>query len=164
MRLIAPVLLLATACAGPRPSESECSPLVGAWTSKVEFRSGTLATFPDLEFMLVFGEGGTLTESSNYDAAPPGPPAYGTWTRVGMNRFRARYEFFAMRPATEDEDEKASGGWMPNGRGVLTEEIELAPDARSFESTIRCDFFDPAGKPTEGGGAGVAHGTRMTAP
>jgi hypothetical protein len=164
MRPIALGLLLAIACAGPRAPESASSPLVGAWTSKVAFRAGALAAFPDLEFMLVFAEGGTMTESSNYDAAPPGPPAYGTWREVGPNRFRARYEFFAMRVATAEEAVKASGGWMPNGRGVLTEEIELAPDGRTFASTIRCDFFDAAGEPAEGGGSGVAQGTRQPIP
>ena len=164
MRTLALGLLLAAACAGPRASGSATSPLVGAWTSKVEFRSGALAEFQDLEFMLVFADGGTVTESSNYDSAPPVPPAYGTWREVSPNRFRARYEFFVTRPPTEDEEEKAGGGWMPNGRGVLAEEIELAPDGRSFTSTIRCDFFDAAGKPSEGGGSGVARGTRQPAP
>lgn len=164
MRPLALGLLVAAACASARSPASANSSLVGAWTSKVEFRSGALAAFRDLEFMLVFGEGGTVTESSNYDAAPPSPPAYGTWKEVGPHRFRARYEFFAMRAATEEEEEQASGGWMPNGRGVLIEEIELAPDGRTFASTIRCDFFDAAGKPAEGGGAGVAHGTRQPSP
>jgi len=164
MRPIAFGLLLAAACASPRPSGAADSTLAGAWTSKVEFHSGALAQFQDLQFMLVFAEGGTVTESSNYDAAPPVPPAYGSWREVGPNRFRARYEFFLTRAATEDEEEKASGGWMPNGRGVLAEEIELAADGRSFTSTIRCDFFDAAGKPADGGGSGVARGTRQPPP
>jgi hypothetical protein len=164
MRPLALVLLLACSCASLRASGSASSPLVGAWTSKVEFHSGALNAFEDLEFMLVFAEGGTVIESSNYDAAPPVPPAYGTWREVGPNRFRARYEFFLTRPPEEDEEEKANGGWMPNGRGVLAEEIELAPDGRTFTSTIRCDLFDAAGRPVEGGGSGVARGTRQPSP
>jgi hypothetical protein len=172
MRPLVLGLLSAAACASPGSAgsaspgsaASASSSIAGAWTSKVEFRSGALAAYEGLEFMLVFGEGGTLTESSNYDAAPPVPPAYGTWTETGPNRFRARYEFFVTRAATEDEAEAAGGGWMPNGHGVLFEEIELAPDGRSFASTIRCDFFDAAGKPAEGGGSGVARGARHPPP
>ncbi len=163
MRPIALGLLLATACAGPRTG-SATSPLVGAWTSKVEFRSGSLAEYRGLEFMLVFAEGGTVTESSNYDSAPPVPPAYGTWKEVGPNRFRARYEFFTTRPATDEEEEQAAGGWMPGGRGVLVEEIELSPDGKTFASTIRCDLFDADGQPEEGGGEGVARGARQPPP
>jgi len=157
-------LLAAAACTSPRAETGSSRSLVGAWTSKVEFRSGALTSYQDLEFMLAFADGGTVTESSNYDAAPPVPPAYGTWREVGPNRFRARYEFFLTRAATADEEERASGGWMPNGRGVLAEEIDLAPDGRSFTSTIRCDFFDAAGKPADGGGSGVARGTRQPPP
>ena len=36
----------------------------------------------DLEFMYVFNVGGTMTASSNYDGAPPVPPAYGVWRRA----------------------------------------------------------------------------------
>ena len=36
----------------------------------------------DLEFMYAFNVSGTMTESSNYDAAPPVPPAYGVWKKV----------------------------------------------------------------------------------
>ena len=36
-----------------------------------------LAAMKNLEFMYVFDADGTMTESSNYDSFPPGPPAYG---------------------------------------------------------------------------------------
>jgi hypothetical protein len=40
--------------------------------------------------MYVFNTGGTMTESSNYDGAPPVPPAYGVWRSVGPNEFEAK--------------------------------------------------------------------------
>ncbi|MCK7527127.1 MAG: hypothetical protein MZV64_60720 [Ignavibacteriales bacterium] len=48
--------------------------LVGAWKGKVQFRTGMFAEVKDFEFMWVFNNGGTMTESSNYDAVPPTPP------------------------------------------------------------------------------------------
>jgi hypothetical protein len=53
--------------------------LPGSWRSKVQFEDGAFASIKDLEFMYVFNAGGTLTESSNYDGAPPVPPAYEIW-------------------------------------------------------------------------------------
>jgi len=64
-------------CAPGRSDSNES--LMGAWRSQVQFTSGPFATVRDLEFMYVVHADGTLTESSNYDAAPPVPPAYGVW-------------------------------------------------------------------------------------
>jgi ABC-type transport system substrate-binding protein len=136
--------------------------LAGAWKSTIEFQGGALAAFKGLEFMYVFAAGGTMTESSNYDAAPPVPPAYGIWREVGPDRYEARYEFYTTRPAaTPAESTLASGGWLPAGYGVLRETITLAPDGRTFDSTIRLDLYDPSGKPIEGGGTGTSRGRRM---
>jgi len=55
--------------------------LVGAWKGKVQFKTGAFAAVTDLDFLYVFNAGGTMTESSNYDAAPPVTPAYGAWKR-----------------------------------------------------------------------------------
>jgi len=76
----------------------------------------------------VFNAGGTLTESSNYDGAPPVPPAYGVWRMLGPNLFEARYEFFSTEPAEIDAFMKGAG-WLPSGRGVFTERIQVSPDA-----------------------------------
>ena len=71
------VLLLTAGCTANPPGQQ--APVVGAWRSKVQFETGALAGIKDLEFLYVFNAGGTLTESSNYDGAPPVPPAYGVW-------------------------------------------------------------------------------------
>jgi hypothetical protein len=151
--------LLAAGCGQPR--QAEPPPLVGAWRSAIHFRSGAFAGVDNLEFMYVFNAGGTLTESSNYDGAPPVPPAYGEWRRLGPNEFEAKYEFYATAPPESFDVLKGGGGWLPTGRGVLTERIMLSEDARSFTSTIRYEARDSKGSPIEGGGEADGRGQRI---
>jgi len=141
-------LLLAAGCRTAEPS------LAGAWRAKVQFTEGSFAEVRDLEFLYVFNAGGTLVESSNYDAAPPVPPAYGEWRPTAPGRFEARYVFFTTRASDDDS------GWLPAGSGVLTEKIELASDGRSYESALMLELFDVAGKPVPGGGRGAVHAQR----
>ena len=75
-------LLLASSCTTVvnTDANSDVSDfLVGAWRGEVQFETGAFAAVPDLEFLYVFNAHGTMTESSNYDAAPPVTPAYGVW-------------------------------------------------------------------------------------
>ena len=135
--------------------------LVGQWRAKLQFSSGTFASITDLEFMYVFNQGGTMTESSNYDASPPVPPAYGIWRKVGNGEFEAKYEFYVTKaPAAFDEIVKG-GGWGPAGRGVFVERITLSEDGRSYRSSITYDQFDTAGKPVAGGGRATGKGVRL---
>lgn len=140
-------ILLATfalfACAAP-PAATHPS-LVGAWRSQVQFSSGPFAGVRDLQFMYLIHADGTLTESSNYDAAPPAPPAYGAWRQTGPGRFSAHYEFFTT--AALAAGTSLAGGWTPSGRGLLDETIALAPDGRSFTSTMRLQLLDALGHP-----------------
>ena len=87
--------------------------LVGAWRGKVQFTSGPFASVKDLEFMYAFNQGGTMTESSNYDGAPPVPPAYGVWRKVKPWQYEARYSFFLTKPPQAFEDLAKGGGWAP---------------------------------------------------
>ena len=116
---------------------------------------------PNLEFMTVFNAGGTMTESSNFDGAPPVPPAYGVWRRTGEHAFQARYEFWVTKPPAAFGELAKGGGWAPNGYGVLSETITLAADGRSYVSTLTYAFFDTAGKPADGGGAATSRAERM---
>jgi hypothetical protein len=134
--------------------------VVGAWRSTIEFQSGAFASIKDLQFMYVFHSDGTVTESSNYDAAPPVPPAYGAWREVGSKEFEATYEFYSTVPSPPDAF-KTGAGWVWSGRGVLTERIKVSDDGGSFTSTIRYEAFDKTGKPAEGGGTGTGRGSRM---
>lgn len=145
---------LAAGCA-PQPE-----PLVGAWRSSVQFETGAFAQFRDMEFMYVFNAGGTMTESSNYDAAPPVPPAYGTWRKTGTNSYEATYEYYATTPAEASQFIKGAG-WMPAGRGLLTETITLGVDDKSFTSTLKYDAFDTKGKPADGGGTAKGSAVRI---
>src|SRR4051812_33684080 len=56
-----------TSTSAPMPV-AEADGLTGAWRSKIQFTTGSFAAVKDLEFMYVFNAGGTMTESSNYDA------------------------------------------------------------------------------------------------
>jgi hypothetical protein len=135
--------------------------LVGQWRARLEFRDGDFAAFGDLEFMYVFNAGGTMTESSNYDAAPPVPPAYGIWRRVGPERFEAKYEFYPTSVPNSLEAITAGGGWRCAGRGLFTETITVAADGATFASVIVYEAFDEAGEPVAGGGVASGRGVRL---
>jgi hypothetical protein len=157
-------LALAACGSGPSPppaASGERDTLEGAWRSQIRFASGALAEVKDLEFMYVFNAGGTLTESSNYDGAPPVPPAYGVWRQTGPRQFEAKYSFYSTRAPATFDDIRKGGGWSPSGYGVLTETVTLAEDGKSYRSAIAYAAFDPAGKPVEGGGTGAGVGARM---
>jgi hypothetical protein len=159
------VLLLAAGCDKTTSSrtqrDSANDGLVGAWRGNVQFKSGTLAEWKGLQFMYTFNVGGTMTESSNYDGAPPGPPAYGVWRNTGERQFEARYEVFLTKSPNPIEEIAKGGGWLPDGHGVLFEKIILSDDGKSFKSLIRWDAFDQSGKPTESGIEGTGEGSRM---
>jgi hypothetical protein len=146
--------LVAVIAGGP----AKGSGLAGTWTVKVKFKSGAFAAVKDLEFLTAFNEGGTMTESSNYDGAPPVPPAYGIWRKTGADRYEAKYVFFNSKPPARFEEISGGGGWGPAGRGVLMEKIFVSRD--SYDSTITLEMIDPSGKHSDGGRA-VAHGVRM---
>ena len=111
--------------------------------------------------MYVFTPGGTMTESSNYDAAPPVPPAYGVWKKVGARKYEAKYQFFQSKAASSADELIRGGGWAPYGHGTLSQRITLSADGKSFESGITLELFDRGGKPMAGGGEGSASGTRI---
>jgi hypothetical protein len=65
----------ATAGAAAASTDPAAGDLAGEWRAQLQFSSGAFAPIKDLEFMYSFNQGGTMTESSNYDASPPVPPA-----------------------------------------------------------------------------------------
>lgn len=158
-----PLLFLAAVLVGcSQPvAEPQVSKLVGAWRSKVQFQTGPFAEAKDLEFLFSFNQGGTFTESSNYDGAPPVPPAYGAWRETGPNRFELKYVYFNSKAPGEFEEIKGGGGWMPNGHGEIKETITLAADGNSFDSSIDFVLYDATGKEIEGGGKAVGKGVRI---
>lgn len=155
--------LIAAACGrSPSSSAGEAGSLVGAWRSQIHFKGGSLADMKGLEFMYVFNAGGTMTESSNYDGAPPVPPAYGVWRRIGPRQFEAKYAFYVTKAPGQFEDIARGGGWLPAGHGVLIEKMTLSDDGKSYRSTINYAPFDQAGKPVDGGGEGDGTGVRIS--
>src|SRR5262245_16088720 len=153
------LVLLASGCAHLR--DEAARDLVGAWRGSVQFTNGAFAEVKDLEFMYVFNSGGTMTESSNYDGAPPVPPAYGVWRKVAARKYEAKYEYFWTRAPANFEALAKGGGWSPGGHGLLTQQITLSEDGHSFDSTVRYEVFDQSGKPTEQPSEAKATGKRV---
>jgi hypothetical protein len=152
MLILSAMLLTAGYATASSPTDHkvpDSDNLVGAWRSRVQFKSGAFSSVKDLEFMYAFNSGGTLTESSNYDGSPPVPPAYGVWRRIQPRQYEARYVFFLSKAPKSFEDIANGGGWSPGGSGVLVETITLSGDGKTFKSAIRLDVFDAAGKLTE---------------
>ena len=146
----------------PKPLAASANPavdLVGEWRAQLQFTTGAFAPIKDLEFMYVVHPDGTLTESSNYDAAPPVPPAYGVWRGDGLGRFQLHYEFYTT--AAPKPGAGLGGGWPPAGRGLLDETLVLAPDGRTFSSQIRLVMLDAQGRPTGDGGEARGRGQRI---
>ena len=127
--------------------------LAGAWQGRVQFTTGALADTKDLEFMYAFNLGGTMTESSNYDAAPPVPPAYGVWRKVGVRKYEAKYNFYQSKALSSADELVKSGGWAPDGYGTLTQKITLSTDGNSFDSRVMLQLFGKDGKAQVGGEA-----------
>ena len=162
MRRFSPsIVALALLACNPAPPKPDAPPrLVGAWRSSLQFTSGAFASISDLEFMYVFNSGGTLTESSNYDGAPPVPPAYGVWRALSPTEFEAKYEFYVTAPAAP-EAFKSGAEWLPSGRGIFTERIALGAGDSSFTSTITYEAFDAHGQPVAGGGTATGRAVRI---
>ena len=136
--------------------------LAGEWRAQLQFTSGAFAPIKDLEFMYSFNQGGTMTESSNYDASPPVPPAYGIWRKGGTSDDEAKYEFYVTKPPAKFDEIVKGGGWGLGGRGVFVEHITIGADGKTFTSKIKYDQFDTAGKPAEGGGEAEGKGVKLT--
>ncbi|MDI1320211.1 MAG: hypothetical protein PSW75_08470 [bacterium] len=161
-KTVFPALLAMFLASGSLGGAGETGPeLVGAWRGRVQFTTGAFAAVQDIDFMYLFNAGGTMLESSNYDGAPPVPPAYGVWRKVGDRKYQAKYSYYATKPPASFDEIARGGGWGPGGYGLLTQEITLAADGKSFESTIRYEIFDQAGKPVEKESSATARAVRL---
>mgnify|MGYP003693612545 CR=1 FL=1 len=94
-----------------------------------------------------------MTESSNYDGAPPVPPAYGVLAQDGPRRIRTEIRVLLDRHLRRSRpSSRAQAGCLP-AAAVFTETIKLAADGQSFTSTMRHEAFDAKGNPADGGTA-----------
>jgi hypothetical protein len=163
--LMLSAVLIITACetgqSSQRSVSADRSILVGAWRSKIVFRTGPLAEMKDLEFLSAYNAGGTMTESSNYDeAANSSPPAYGIWKQITPQTFQTKYVFYTTKePGPGDGATKSD--WWPAGHGVLTETITLSADGNAYTSTIKLVTYDRTGAQIPGAGEGTGAGTRI---
>lgn len=135
--------------------------LAGAWRGSVQFTTGAFAPTKGLEFMYAFNPGGTMTESSNFDALPPVPPAYGVWKKNGPRTYTAKYQFYQSGPASSAEQLIKNGGWLPDGYGEIVQTITLSPDGNTFTSRLTLELFNKEGKVIPGGGEGTGKGTKI---
>jgi hypothetical protein len=152
--------LASVACTATRIS-TEDDALAGAWRSHVQFKTGSMASLKDLEFLYAFNAGGTMTESSNYDASPPVPPAYGVWRKTGPRQYEAKYVFFVTKAPKAFAEIAGGGGWLPGGSGTLVERITLSEDGKTYAASLRLDLLDSAGKPTESGSEADVRAVRI---
>ena len=152
---------VAHASVNDHQSKGKSHSLQGTWRASVQFVDGPYAAVKDLKFLIAFNEGGTLTESANYDENPPVTPAYGIWRKIGRHDFELRYEYFNTKPPTKFEDVVGGGGWTPGGIGVLKERVKLSADGDSYTSTITFVLRDEHGKPIPGSGKAICKGERM---
>ena len=162
--LIATAILLfagMTPCESRAQASSDQATLTGAWEGSVQFSAGAFAAVKDLRFMYAFIADGTMFESSNYDSAPPVPPAYGVWKKISARQYLAKYRFYISSPVASADELIKGGGWGPGGYGVLTENIELAADGNSFVSTLALELFDKDGKSLGDGGAAKGSAARL---
>jgi hypothetical protein len=136
--------------------------LAGGWQSKVQMHTGPYASLKDFAFMYSYNAGGTMTESSNYDAAPPCPPAYGVWKKTGERRFETKYHFWITKASGIEKQIAEGGGWIPDGYGILREKITLSEDGNAYSSTLTFEMFDPQGKATSQVDEGSCTATRIT--
>jgi hypothetical protein len=157
--LLAGLLIILFSCGEQK--NLQANDIVGAWKGKVQFKTGIYAEVKDFEFMWVFNEGGTMTESSNYDGVPPTPPAYGIWKKIGDKQYEARYEFYFTKIPASFEAITKAGGFPPAGYGVLSEKITLSEDGQSYSSTIQLNLFDQTGKQTVFNDEATAEAKRM---
>ena len=168
-RLILPVMglliaLLASSCTTvitSKTTETSYDALVGAWKGQVQFKTGAFAAVKDLDFLYVFNAGGTMTESSNYDAMPPVTPAYGAWKKSGPKQYETKYVYYWTKPPAALDEITKGGGWSPGGHGVLTQKITLSDDGNTFDSTLTYEVFDQSGKPTDPASEAWAKGARI---
>lgn len=163
--MLATVLVLA-GCGGgqslPISAVGDRGMLVGAWRSKMVFRSGPLAAMKDLEFLYAYNLGGTMTESSNYDeASNSSPPAYGLWRQIGARTFETKYVFYTTKEPDLDGGAGGTRDWWPAGHGVLTERITLSDDRQTYVSTVKLTTYDRTGAPIAPDGEGTGAGTRI---
>jgi hypothetical protein len=123
------------------------SPMKGAWESHVAFTGGALRADEESAISLCLQRRRNDDRVIELRRRPPDPPAYGVWKEVSPNRFQLKYIFYVTKPPSRFEELVGGQGWLPNGHGVITEDITLSADGNSWQSKIHWDAFDMDGKP-----------------
>lgn len=148
------VALAVAGCAKSNNASKTAPSLEGGWRAHVGFTSGPLKGVP-FQFLITYAAGGGMVESSNFDEAPPVPPAYGSWGRTGTNTFKSSYVFWTTKAA-------GAQGWTFSGSGVLDETISLDATGDAYTSTIHYQLYDDKDNPLTGqAGDGTVRASRI---
>ena len=112
--------------------------LEGAWWVIVtQYNCATGAKRPPFSSMLLFSDGGTLTETTSNPAFLPGQRGIGvgTWTRDEHGTYSASDVAYI----------EFTGATFTQGTQKLTHSITLDRDADSFTDVATVQFFDSTG-------------------
>jgi hypothetical protein len=147
-------ILLTMGVTGPTETQRG---LEGAWRVNITVETGPFAGLQ--QFLVTYSAGGGMVESSNFDAMPPVPPAYGSWVATAESTFRSTYVFFT----TEQVDRLDPGaGWGFSGSGKFRESITVGPNGDDYTSRLSYQLFDTADKALPGqSGEGFGVGSRI---
>jgi hypothetical protein len=108
--------------------------LEGTWNVVVTIRNcQTGASITSFKAMDLFIQGGSVVDTN---AAPPSTrgPGFGSWEYLGDHNFRTALRFFLYN---------ADGSFAGTRR--IAQEISIAEDNETWESTVGITVFDPAG-------------------
>jgi hypothetical protein len=148
------VILLAVSITGPTGAPAG---LEGGWRVQVTIETGPFTG--SQQYLMVYSAGGGMIESSNFDSAPPVPPAYGSWLASGESSFRSTYVFFTTEPVDQLD---AAAGWDFSGSGKFRESITLSSSGNDYTSRLSYELYDTADKPLAGqSGEGYSVGRRI---
>ena len=120
---------------GPAQQGQQQRSIVGVWDVSITIVSCTTgAPLGTGSAMVMFNDGGTVTEVSGNSNQNPG---LGTWRHLGGSSYSTLSKFFTY---------SAFGPAAFNGTGVLTREIELNKNADEYTATSTNEVYNAAGQ------------------
>jgi hypothetical protein len=129
-------LLLTTGLTGARDSSasSGIKGIEGTWQVTVHRENPPAGQPADIEALVNYAAGGTLTESSNSGILRR-TVGYGEWKRIGERLYASSHISFQFNPTT--------GAFTGTAR--LDRKVLLSPDGTTFVGVARLSVFDAAG-------------------
>ena len=134
--LVAAGLLLAASLAGSGVSSASSGShgIEGTWQVTIHRESPPPGQPADIEALINYAAGGTLTESSNSGILRR-TVGYGEWERIGERLYASSHVSFSFNPTT--------GAWTGTSR--LDRKVLLSEDGMTFVGVARLNIYDVAG-------------------